>query len=349
MKNNSKLKVGIAGAAGEARLYLNDYFLSDIAEVTIVQDIDEERLDKIAEQFRIPVKTNRYEELIDSDVDIIDVSTPNYLHARQTIAALRAGKDVLVQKPMAPTIEECEAMISAAEQNKKKLGVYMSSLNDPLNHDIKKMIGQGFFGTISSVRVRGAHLGGLNLKKKKDLWRSSVEKTGGGSFIQLAVHGIHTLEWMMEHKIIRVASFSKNLMCKDQLEGDDITTAIGEFDNGANVTVESSYCALGGMFEIYGSEGYLVSHSNEITIYSQNEFRGEVLAHPGNKIELKISNDSLKDNLKKVETKYNQHQAFLRAVKDGSIIPTPGEDGLRGLKIVKAVYESANSGRMVLI
>lgn len=347
--SNKKLKVAIVGAGGEARLYLNDYFLSDVAEVSIVQDIDEDKVKNIAEKFNIAHWTTDFDEVLNSDVDIIDISTPNHLHASQTIAALEAKKHVLVQKPMAPTSEECEAMINTAQKNGKKLGVYMSSLNDPLNHDVKKMIEKKFFGTISSVRVRGAHLGGLNLKNKKDLWRSSLKKTGGGSFIQLAVHGIHMLEWMLDSQITRVASFSKNLMCQDQLEGDDITTAIGEFDNGSNVTIEASYCALGGMFEIYGSEGYLVKHNDELTIYSTNIFSGDVLAHPGHKLEQKISVPSLKDNLKKVEAKYNQHQAFLRAIDEDADLPTPGEDGLRGLKIVQAVYESAKTGNSVNI
>ncbi len=344
-----KLKIGVVGAGGEARLYLQDYFLSDLADVTIVQDIDEEKLAKVADKFNIKHRTTSFQEILESDVDIVDVSTPNYLHAEQTIAALRAGKDVIVQKPMAPTIAECELMIEEARKNKHKLGVYMSALNDPLNHELKRMIDSKFFGTISSVRSRGAHLGGLLMKPDNNLWRHSLQKTGGGVFIQLAVHSIHFLEWALSSKIERVAAFSKNLMCKDRLEGDDITTAIGELSSGANITLESSYCSLGGMMEVYGSEGYYVRHGDEITIYSSNKFEGEVIAHPGHDLEIKIFSSSLRDKINKLQSEYNQHQSFIRAIAEDKEPPTPGEDGLRGVKVVKAVYEAANTGKTIRV
>jgi predicted dehydrogenase len=346
---NRKLQIGVVGCGGEAMLYIQDYLLTDKAEVRIVQDIDARKAEECARKFGIPNWTTDAAKVLASEVDIVDVSTPNHLHASQSIAALEAGKHVLVQKPMAPTVAECEQMIAAARKNGQQLGVYMSALNDPLNHEIKRMVERGFFGAISSARTRGAHLGGLHMKPKNLQWRSSVAKTGGGSFIQLAIHGIHLLEWILQSDIVRVAAFSKNLICKEQLEGDDITTALGELHNGIHVTIESSYCALGGMLEIYGTEGYLIRHGDKITIYSVNHFAGEILAHPGQKLEIEISTSQLKEKTQRLEAKYNQHQAFLHSVAEDGELPTPGEIGLRGVKIVKAVYEAAETGKTVNI
>lgn len=344
-----RVRIGVLGCGGEAMLYLQDYFLTDIAEVTIVQDIDAAKAEKCARRFNIPRWVADLQEVLASDLDVIDVSTPNHLHASQTIAALEAGKHVLVQKPMAPTIDECEAMIAAARSANRTLGVYMSALNDPLHHDIKRMVHNGFFGRISSVRTRSAHRGGLFMRPKGQHWRGSMEKTGGGSFIQLAVHGIDLIQWLLESELVRVAAFSKNLMCQDRLEGDDVTSAVGEFANGAEATMESSYCADGGALEIYGSEGYLLRYGDEITIRSTQQFSGELLACPGQYLELKVSGASLGGRLQKAAAQYNQHRLFVEAIADGHEAPVPGEIGLRDLKIVKAVYTSAKEKRTVEI
>ncbi len=343
------IRVGVVGCGGEAMLYLQDYSLTGIAEVTIVQDIDAAKAEVCARRFNIPRWTTDLQEVLGSNVDVVDVSTPNYLHVSQTIAALEAGKHVLVQKPMAPTIDECEAMIAAARSVNRKLGVYMSALNDPLHHDIKRMVQSGFFGRISSVRTRSAHRGGMFMRPKEQHWRGSLEKTGGGSFIQLAVHGIDLIQWLLESELVRVAAFSKNLMCQDRLEGDDVTSAVGEFANGAQATMESSYCADGGALEIYGSEGYLLRHGDEITLRSTQQFSGELLAYPAQYLEFKISGVSLGGKLQKAAAKHNQHQLFVQAIAEGREAPVPGEIGLRDLKIVKAVYTAAKEKRMVEI
>jgi len=345
----TKLKVGVVGAAGEARFYIQDYFMPGVAEVAIVQDIDDVRLRTVAEKHGIRWCTTSFQEVLDSDIDIIDISTPNYLHAEQAIAALNAKKHVIVQKPMAPTVQECERIIEAAEKNGRVLGVYMSALNDPLNHEIKRMIHSKLFGTILSMRWRGAHLGGLRMRTNNRLWRSSVEKTGGGAFMQLAIHGIHLLEWFMVGRILRIAAYSKNLMCKDRLEGDDLTTAIGELDSGINVTLEASYSSLGGMLEVYGSEGYLIRHGNEITIYSLNRFDGELISHPGNDTEMRILDSAISEKIKRLEAKYNQHQLFIKSIVGGKRPPVSGEDGLRGVRIVKAAYQASKEARTIEI
>jgi predicted dehydrogenase len=344
-----KIRVGVVGCGGEAMLYLEDYFLTGIAGVTIVQDIDAAKAQRCAEKFGVPRWTTDLQEVLASDVDVVDISTPNHLHASQTVAALEAGKHVLVQKPMAPTVEDCEAMIAAARKANRKLGLCMTALNDPLNHEIKQMIRSGFFGRISSVRTRNAHRGGLFMKPKEQHWRGSVEKTGGGSFIQLAIHGINLVQWLLESEIIRVAAFSKNLMCQDRLEGDDVTNAIGEFANGIQATMESSYCAGGGVIEIHGSEGYLIRQPDDIILKSTQHFAGELLACAGQNLEVRVSTASLKDKTEKLMTKYNQHQLFVRAVAEGQPPPVPGEVGLRDVKIVKAVYAAAKEKRTVEI
>jgi len=344
-----KLRVAIVGVGGEARLYAQDYFLTDLAGVTIVHDIDPVKAESCARKFGVPHWTTNFEEVLTGDVDIVDVSTPNHLHASQSIAALEAGKHVLVQKPMAPTIEDCEAMVTAARRVNRKLGVYMSALNDPLNHEIKQMIRNGFFGAISSVRTRSAHRGGLFMKPKEQHWRGSLEKTGGGSFIQLAVHGLNLMQWLLGSDIVHVAAFSKNLMCQGRLEGDDVTNAVGEFANGVHATIESSYCADGGALEIYGSKGYLIRQSDEIILKSTQQFSGELLAYPGQNLEIKISVASLKDKMQGLAAKYNQHQLFVRAIVEEQEPPVPGEVGLRDVRIVKAVYRAAKEKRTVEI
>ncbi len=118
-----KLGIGIVGLRMGYGHFQQCKDLPD-ADLVAVCDIDAELVEKTQKEFEMPVATTDFDELVASDeVDIVSVTTPDYLHMEQTIKAFEAGKHVLVEKPMACTIEECQEMVDAARKHGKKLMV----------------------------------------------------------------------------------------------------------------------------------------------------------------------------------------------------------------------------------
>lgn len=333
MKKTACTKIALVGCGGMARNYRKNYTLIPDAELALVVDADEETAKQAAQELGAKWSTD-FKEALMPEIDIVDISTPNYLHAEQAIAALNAGKHILLQKPIAPTVKEGKAIIDAARSNGKKAGIYMSMFDNPLYHDIKKLIEKGSLGQISSVYCRGAHSGGLS--SDPGGWRKSREKTGGGAFIQLAVHYINMAQWLLNDKIARVAGFSKNIMCPN-IGGDDVTNAACEFESGIQGSLEASYCSAPNILAIYGTKGFLTVFDDfKLDIRLSGSYDGDVIKYhnPGELMDFRYSfHDS--------PTQYDQHIAFVKAIQTGGPIPVEAEIGLYDLKAVKAIYKSA--------
>jgi len=267
--------------------------------------------------------------------------------APQTRHTIRRANLTVAISPIAPSLAEAEVIVAAARRSKVLVGMCMGMLDDPLFHELKKMIGDGIFGRISAAYCRGSGNGGLAMPPGN--WRGSVEKTGGGSFIQLAVHPINMAQWLLEDRIVRVAAFSKNLICPN-VGGDDLTAAACEFASGILGTLESAYCAKPSVLAIYGTKGraIVLPHTN-FELRLEETYAGEQIVYdqPGESVAFTLDLDPRA--LYKRDNPFDQHAAFVKAVQEGKPAPMPVEAGLYDLKVVKAVYQSARERRFVEI
>jgi len=344
-----KVRVGVTGAGGEARWYMDAYTRTGFSELAVVQDVDEAKAREQGERFGVEWTTD-YRRLLADDIDVVDVSTPNHAHAEQTIAALEAGKHVLCQKPMAPSVAECDSMLEAADRTRRKLGIYMGSLSSPLFHELREMIAAGVFGTISSFSWRGAHRGGYEAKDNT-AWRGSVEKTGGGAFIQLAIHGINLYQWLMGEEFVAVSARSTNRLCRHSIGGDDLTHAVAEFDGGAYATFEAGYSAEGGFLGFYGTKGRFVQVAGMTLLWSTEPWHGEIISYepkPGKEMTI-LDPKVLSERQAPLYGRYDQHAAFIRSITEDTTPPVPGALGRRDVAICQAVYRSAREGRSIRI
>ena len=129
------------------------------------------------------------------DVDLAVILTPPFAHAEATITALDAGINVLIEKPMATSLEECDAMISAAEKNGKLLSVVAQNRYKSPMMKLKAVLDSGLAGEIQHAQVNSFWWRG---QKYYDLWwRGTWEKEGGGCTMNHAVHHIDLFHWMM--------------------------------------------------------------------------------------------------------------------------------------------------------
>jgi len=337
--------IALVGCGGMAASYRHRYTEIPDARLALLIDADAGVAEQAAREHGVANWGMSFEAALSPEIDIVDISTPNFLHAPQAIAAMKAGKHVLIQKPIAPTIEEAQAIVETARQARVQAGMYMSLFDNPMYHDLKRLMRQGLLGRVSSVNCRCAGRSGLRMQS--GTWRQSLDKTGGGSFIQLAIHPINMAQWLLDDRVVRVAAFSKNMMCP-AIGGDDVTAAACEFAGGALGTLSSSYCAGPSVLSLHGSKGHVsVFSGRQLGIMLDEPYEGELIHYdrPGESAVLNLDLDL--HALGHGENPHDQHIAFVRAIQQGRPAPIPVETGLYDLKIAKAVYRSAEEKRFV--
>lgn len=339
------LKIGLIGCGGMAQNYREIYTQIDGVKLDFVVGLESDNPKAVAEKLGASSYSTHYEDCINSDVDMVDISTPNHLHKEQFIKAVKAGKHVLLQKPIAATIKDAVEMFEASKKTDKNVGMYMSRHSSSAYVEIKKIIESGAIGKISSVHARTA-LVRKPVANDTGNWRCSVEKTGGGSLIQLGVHDYDILSWVLGSKIVEIAAYCENIM-SPHIGGDDSSQSIIKFANGVVGCVESSYCSKENRFCIYGSEGTLIYRGGGIYMSGSHAYKGILVDYDGSGSEKFYPAFDVGKNLYKADNPYEQHVAFVKAVLNGEKAPISIWEGVESLIIVKAAYESAKTKRFV--
>jgi UDP-N-acetylglucosamine 3-dehydrogenase len=342
-----EFNVALVGCGGVARLYRRIYAQLPGVKVAVAVDTDEAEARRAVEEIGAATPSTDFSDALAAGVDVVVISTPNHLHREQAVAALKAGKHVLLQKPMARTVEECDEILEAAERSGKTVGVYMNLLDHPLFRDLRTMVRSGYLGTIGLVSARLAHRGGLGWQASEKLWRSSRDKTGGGSYVQLGVHYQHLLRWMLDDRVVRAQAFMQNRACP-HLEGDDLAMAHLELASGAYADVQTGWCVQEEHFSILGTRGSVHYRDNR-----RIEFVGEGGPFKGTVLELK--GDGTPEEIAPLlppawddaANQFNQHRSFFAALAEGRRPEVTGEDGREDVRIMQACQQSAREERVV--
>ncbi|MGE0885259.1 MAG: Gfo/Idh/MocA family protein [Blastocatellales bacterium] len=367
-----KIRTAFVGCGGIADHYLSVYRDLDYVEMVGCVDLDLQRAKQAAETLAAnsfgkpkPRASVDFAEALKEDVDLIVINTPNHLHRQQTIAAFEAGKHVLLQKPVAANLSDAEKIAESAEDaNRRGLvsGLYLSYFDQPLMHDLKAMIGDGWFGDVTHLYARLMHRGGLAVSRQvlsgQANWRASLAETGGGCFIQLAVHYVHLFKWMMDAQVVRVTAMTKNLHCPG-IEGEDLACAILEFSNGALATIDMAWNTAGEQLSVHGTRGTCEYIGNQMLMLDSlaGDFTGHVVnysgasgqaspAAPGAAATQQVTT-VIAPPLGDWRNPFNQHRNFLEALRDHRRPFVSIAAGVDDLRVVAAVYESAKTGRAI--
>jgi predicted dehydrogenase len=341
-----RTRVALLGCGGVATRYRSIYRDLTNSRVVVAVDISEEQARNAALACSADRWSTRVEDAFDSEVEAVVISTPNYLHREHAIAAINAGKHVLLQKPMARNIAEAEEILRASEQAKqvRSFGIYMNMLDNPLYWDIRELVASGRLGRIVIGSARLAHRGGLAGKSQDHNWRASTNLCGGGSFLMLGLHYIHLLQWILNDRITSVSAVSKNLACKG-LEGDDVTVAQLEFSSGTLGSVQSAWCVREEHLSLLGTHGGVHYQSNQdVEIWSEyGPFQGRVLNIEGNGRTERFTS-VFPPRWDDARNPFNQHRQFLEAVQNCANPTVSASEGLQNLRVVNACYEASIDG-----
>lgn len=193
------LKIGIIGTGGISRAHVDGYLrFPEECEIVALCDVVPGRAAALGAELGL-TSARTYERAADllaaEQLDLVSIATPPSTHAELTITALRAGVDVLVEKPMAPSLEECDAMIAAAAENERVLSVVAQNRFRDDMATLKEVLDSGLIGPVSHAQVSSAWWRGTAYY---DLWwRGTWEREGGGCTLNHAIHHLDLTSWML--------------------------------------------------------------------------------------------------------------------------------------------------------
>jgi UDP-N-acetyl-2-amino-2-deoxyglucuronate dehydrogenase len=226
------------------------------AQLVAVCGRNPERTQAFASTHQARAWTDYAAVLEQPDVHAVVICTPHPQHADQAILAMRAGKHVLVEKPMATTPEDCARMIETANAHQRKLGIISQRRNYAPVQRLKKAIlegkiGRPILGTLSLLGWRSPEYYAM------DEWRGTWAGEGGGVLVNQAVHQIDLLLWLLGSRVTRIQGESANLN-HPSIEVEDTAVATLRCENGALGSIVASNSqnpGLWGRIEIHGSNG----------------------------------------------------------------------------------------------
>jgi predicted dehydrogenase len=356
--DTQRLRVGVIGA-GIGATHLAAYNQLPQVEVVALAGLDDDRVRRVAAEYHVPQTYREYEQLLAAPgIDAVSVCLPNLLHAPVSIAALQAGKHVLVEKPLARNVDESLAMIGAAREADR---VLMVSFDKRYRGDvqwIKQYIDSGALGKIYYAKAHWMRRSGI---PRLGSWFVSKEQAGGGPLIDLGVHVLDIAMYLMgEPRPLSVsgnvyAEFGprglKNWVGRQQFtnerlpyEVEDLATAFVRLEGGATLLLEASWgthSSAGDDFGVtlYGTEGgvelFVRDYGYDNTVRVFTDVGG-------------VPTD-MAPRIPKGRGHLHVIERFAAAVLDGApAIPSP-EEGMRRVEVIAACYQSAQEGREVTI
>ena len=346
-----KVRIGIVGSKFAADFHCDSYSRNDKAEVVAVAAID--NLEEISSKWNIPKTYEDYNEMLkDETIDLISVCVPNFLHHDVAIAAAKAGKHVMCEKPLATTAADAKEVIEVCKSQGVKLFYGEDWCFAPALMRVAEIVKEGGIGDVLYVKAKETHNGSHSPFAKKN------EFCGGGCLIHLAIHPIG---WILQflgdegkNKVTEIigetnGGLEDNYVHKKN-EGEDWAVGIMKFANGQHAFIEGNYITVGGMddkVEIYGSEGVIrvdLTFGSNVDVYSR----------PGYSYSIEKTDNTLGWTKPAVDEFYNLGYVRELAYAVDCILNdtepvygVSGQLGLRSVEVISAMYQSSSEGKTI--
>ena len=336
------LRFGIVGCGTIAPTHARSIVELPDAELVAVCDIVPEKAQALAEKYPARVYTD-YQTLIrQEDIDVVIVLTPSGAHAEIGIAAARAGKHVVVEKPIDVTLEKADALIHACRSVGVKLCTISQHRFDPSVMALKKAVEENKLGQLN---FGGSHTKWFRSQAYYDSgdWRGTWEMDGGGALINQSIHYVDLLQYIMG-PVEEISAYTAT-RAHQRIEVEDIAVASIKFRSGAVGLLEGNTAAYPGFcarLDIYGTEGSVIIENDQVKAW---ELRcGEDCPVPPEATGF-IGGTSSKDIWHLSHRR--QLADMIAAIREDHDPLVTGEEGRKALQIVLAVYESSRAGKPV--
>ena len=350
------LKVGIIGMGAIGSVHADAYrAVGSEADLTAVCDVDKARLDQKADALGVRERYIDYRELLArADVDAVSVCVGNTLHKEVAVAAFKAGKHVLLEKPMAMNAGEAEQIVEAARASRRTLQIGMVRRQDTDAQLVRELIQKGEFGEIYHIRavlIRRRGIPGLGG------WFTTKAQSGGGPLIDIGVHwfdaamfvsglwnptAVSAMTYAKFGSDMRRYRYVSMWAGPPKYDGvfdvEDYAAGFVRFGTAASMSFEIAWACNaedGGFIEFLGTK-------SGVRIFDGKPLK--ILTEYGERIA-----DVTPYRPDRGNPFHNQIRAFLAACRGERPPAATGEEGLTVMKLIDAVYASADTGREVAI
>jgi 1,5-anhydro-D-fructose reductase (1,5-anhydro-D-mannitol-forming) len=301
------------------------------SRVTAVFSSNTDRAKAYATENKIPKAYDNLKTLLDDpQINIVYISTTNDLHRDQALAAAAAGKHILCEKPLALSVDDAQQMLKAAKAANVVFGTNHHLRNAVTHRTLRKLAKEGVIGKPLAARVFHA----IYLPPRLQGWRLSRAEAGGGVILDITVHDIDTLRFVLDSEVEDVIARSATQgLAKGGME--DAVMGVMYFRDGVLAQFHDAFTikhAPTGL-EIHGTEGSLFA----VNVMTQD---------PVGRVVLRRDNEETEIELDPAEDLYaHSIRHFNQAVRTGTQPFATGVDGLRSLAVALAALESSKSGR----
>jgi len=314
-----------------------------LGNLVAVCDIKHDRAQGIASQYRCKAYFS-LDELLTAErsLDLVAICTPNGLHAEHSIKALKAGCNVLCEKPMATSVRECERMIHAAEETNRRLFIVKQNRFNPPVKALKKVIEDGKLGKIVDVQVNCFWNRNKEYYEASD-WRGKLKMDGGTLFTQYS-HFIDLMYWLVGD-VEEVQVFTDNFLHKGIVEFEDTGVVVLRFCSGAvgtiNFTINSYGKNMEGSLTVFGEKGTVKVGGQYLNVLEYQSIEGyEITGLPqGNPPNVYGVYKGSMSNHDKV------YENVIDVLVNQGSIATDLLDGLKTVQIIERIYKAAAKHR----
>ena len=341
-----KTGIGIVGSQFISTMHAEAIKTLPNAEILAVSSPTPGHAEEFAIKFEIPHHFTQFEDLLAVDgIEMVVIGAPNHVHCELTLAAAKAGKHIVIEKPFCLNLREADLMIEACKQAKVKLMYAEVLCFTPKYVRLKALLDEGALGDPVFIKQSEKHDG----PHSAHFW--DMERAGGGATMDLGCHAIQFFRWMLGNaKIKSVYAQMGTYVHQDKTVGDDNAIIILEFENGVTAMAEESWTNPGGMddkAEVHGTAGQAYADllkGSSILTYSKKGI-GYAVEKAG---------DTKGWSFTMYEELWNygfpqQFAHFVDCVRNDKQPITTGEDGRAVLEVIFAAYESAGTGKKVML
>ncbi len=262
------------------------------------------------------------------DIDVVYVVTPNALHHRHTLAAARAGKHVLIEKPMAVSVTECEEMIGVGRQEGVKLAVAYRLQFEPHHLECMRLAREKEFGDTRVIEAGLAFRIG-----DPDQWRLKAELAGGGALMDVGIYALQACRYLTGEEPVQLSAVETKTDPVKFSQVDETIAWQMTFPSGAIATCTTSYNVSGiNRFRVYGETGWFGMEP----AFSYGGLRGQ-------------RSDDRPLRFEEADHFASEMDDFSLCILEGRESKVAGEEGLRDLRVIERIYESIRLGQSVTL
>lgn len=348
--NNPQFGFGIIGAGMIAHFHAKAIKEIRNAKLEMIYDSNKYHADEFAHQFSCKSCNSLEEMLCNPKIEIICICTPSGAHLEPARAAIAAGKNCLIEKPLEISVERCEKIIQAAKQANVKIGVIFPSRFYKAEKQLKDAMNKKRFGNLVLGDAYVKWYRSLEYYKSGS-WRGTWKLDGGGALMNQGIHSVDLLQWYMG-PIASVQAISANRL-HNNIEVEDTVVCAIQFANGALGSIECSTAAFPGTLkriEIRGTEGSAVLEEDKLIEWN---FREKSEEDESIVIAMKDEHFSLGGVSDPAAISYKGHQwqieDMMHAIEAGGNPSITADEGKKSVAIIEAIYKSAKTGAKIIL